>query len=477
VLAFTLAVSIATGVIFGLAPAITGSRVNLIDTLREGGRTGTAGTARQRFRRILIVAELALSLMLAIGAGLLIQSLVRLQQQDFGFRTDHLLKVHFYLPPMLYPDASSLTRFTDAFAARVGALPGVRDVSVTYVHPPVNRWLTAFVFIDHPVSRVEDLPLATFGVTDAHYARTLGIPIRRGRDFADTDAESSMRVALVNEAFVRRYSPSDEPLGRQIVFDRAERLVSSENAEAEPPATGQLVIVPNASAHASTTARPAPRRRTGLTIVGVIGDTKSRGVARADGPQIYVLSRQNPGVNYGFKDVVVRTQADPYGMTAALREQLRALDPGLPLTEVQSMDDLLAEQVADRRFTTLLLGTFAALGLSLALVGVYGVISYLVAQRTPEIGVRIALGASRRDVLWLVMRQALTTGLAGIALGLIGAWAARQTITQLVFGVSTLDVRTYLLAAALLLAVAVAASVIPARRALRIDPVSALRSE
>jgi putative ABC transport system permease protein len=451
VLAFTLLVSLLTGLIFGLVPALTSSRVNLIDTLREGGRTGAGAGgsgARQRFRRVLVIAEIALSLMLAIGAALLVQSIVRLRQQDFGFRADHLLKVHFYLPPARYKDPASLTRFTDEYAARVAALPGVQDVSVTYVHPPVNRWPVPFVFADRPVSRVEDVSTTTFGVTDWRYARVLGIPIRRGRDFATTDNESSPRVALVNEAFVRRFLPNEEPLGKPVVMARPEQLVSS-----------------------------AAASRGGATIVGVIGDTKSAGVARPDGPQLYVLSRQFSSVNYGYKDIVVRTYGDPYAIAPALREQLRLMDPLLPLSDVQSMDDMLTEQVAERRFTTLLLGIFAALGLSLALIGVYGVISYLVTQRTSEIGVRIALGASRGDVLWLVIRQGLTTGLAGITLGLIGAWASRQTLAKLVFGISTLDTPTYVLAAALLLLIALAASAIPARRALRVDPVTALRCE
>jgi predicted permease len=449
VLAFTLIVSLLTGVIFGLFPAIASSRVNLIDTLRAGGRTGAAtGGGRQRFRRALVIAEIALSLMLAIAAGLLVQSIVHLQRQDFGFRADQLLKIHFYLPPARYQDPASLTRFTDEYAARLAALPGVRDVSVTYVHPPVNRWLMPFIFADRPVTRVEDVFTATFGITDYRYARVLGIPVRRGRDFAATDTETSERVALVNEAFVRRFLSNEDPLGKRLVMHRPEELVK-----------------PDAASHR------------GLTIVGVLGDTKSAGVARPDAPQMYVLSRQMPTVNTGYKDVVIRTAGDPYRLVPAVREQLRQMDPLLPLTGIQSMEDMLTEQVADRRFTTLLLGIFAALGLVLALVGVYGVISYLVAQRTAEIGVRMALGASRGDVLWLVLRQSLTTGLVGIGLGLIGAWAARQTLARLVFGISTLDLLTYALAAVLLLLVAMAASAIPARRALRVDPVAALRSE
>jgi len=445
-------VSVLTGVIFGLFPAIASSRVNLIDTLRAGGRIGAAagsGRGRQRFRRGLVIAEIALSLMLAIAAGLLVQSIVHLQRQDFGFRADHLLKVHFFLPPARYQDPASLTRFTDEYATRLAALPGVRDVSVTYVHPPVNRWLMPFVFADRPVTRVEDVFTASFGVTDNHYARVLGIPIRRGRDFAATDTETSERVAVVNDAFVRRFLPNEEPLGKKLVMHRPEELV-----------------------------KPGATTNRGATIVGILGDTKSAGVARPDTPQMYVLSRQMPTVNYGYKDVLIRTASDdPYSLVPAVREQLRQMDPSLPLTGIQSMDDMLIAQVADRRFTTLLLGIFAALGLSLALVGVYGVISYLVTQRTAEIGVRMALGASRGDVLWLVLRQSLTTGLVGIALGLIGAWAARQTLARLVFGISTLDLPTYALASALLLLVALAASAIPARRALRVDPVAALRSE
>jgi putative ABC transport system permease protein len=447
VLAFTLTVSLLTGLIFGLAPAVIGSRANLIDTLRDAGRTGAVGGVRQRVRRVLVMTEVALALMLAIGAALLMQSIVRLQRQDLGFRADHLLKVHFFLPPARYPDPQSRTRLTDALVERLRALPGVRDASVTMVYPPVNRYMITFMFVDRPVLRVEDLSLAAFGITDAHYVHTLGIAIRHGRDFADSDTESSEPVALVNEAFVRRFLPNEEPLGKQLAVDRPERLITY------------------------------PASRVGATIIGVVADTRSRGIVQTDGPQIYWLWRQHPTVNFGFKDVVIRTVDDPYNLTASVRDSLAALDQTLPLSAIKSMDDLLADQVADRRFTTFLLTVFAALGVALALIGVYGVISYLVAQRRSEIGLRIALGASRGDVLWLVIRQGLTTALVGIACGLVGAWAARQTIARLVFGVSTLDLTTYLLAAGLFLFVAVAASAVPARRALRVDPMSALRCE
>jgi putative ABC transport system permease protein len=451
IFAFTLTLSMVTGLIFGLAPALAGARVELADVLRQGGRTATAGTGGRRLRQLLVIAEIALSLMLAIGASLLTQSILRLERQDLGFRPDHLLKAHFYLPPVRYPDAASLTRFTDQFVDRVRALPDVRSITITTTVPVGGSWRQAIKPQGWAVSRIEDLPLARFGVTDASYTSTFGIPIVQGRDFTDADTEHNAPVALVNEEFVRRFLPNREPIGTRIDTGPAEALLA-------PAGSPDMRVMP-------------------LTIVGVIRNTKNRGLAEQPAPEIIGLFRQLPIVNYSFKDFVVRTTGDPYASANAIRAQLQAMDPDLPLAEISSMDDVLAAQVADRRFTTMLLAIFAVVGITLAIVGVYGVVSYLVAQRTQEIGVRVALGASRRDVLWLVLHQGLTTGLVGIGLGLIGAWAARQMLAQLVFGVSTLDAPTYLLAASLLLLVAVAASAIPARRALRVDPVTALRGE
>jgi putative ABC transport system permease protein len=444
--------SMLTGLLFGVIPALSASRVDLADMLRQSGRTATAGRSRQRARQLLVIAEVALALMLAIGAGLLIQSIVRLRQQDPGFRADHLLSAHFYLPPARYPDAARLTQFTDRFADRVRTLPGVRDVAITAISPLGGRWTMAIALPGWNLSRAEDLRTVRFGVTDDRYASTLGVPIVRGRDFARADTERNLPVALVNEEFVRRYLPNADPIGTRVDAGTAEELL----ADPRSPLAAHLMH---------------------FTIVGVIGNTKNRGLADQPAPQLFGLFRQLPSVNYGFKDLIARTAGDPYAVANAIRGQLQAMDPDLPLAEVMTMEEVIGDQMSDRRFTTMLLGIFAAVGISLAIVGVYGVVSYLVAQRTQEIGVRVALGASRRDVMWLVLRQGLTTAVVGIALGLIGAWATQQMIRQLLFGVSTLDPATYVGGAMVLLVVAIAATVIPARRAMRIDPVIALRSE
>jgi putative ABC transport system permease protein len=450
VLLFTSIVSIATGLLVGLAPAAGGLRGNLVEVLRQGGRTGTASRHRRRLGRLIVMSEMALSLMLLIGAGLLVQSLSRLDRQEMGFQPDHLLKAHFFLPPVRYVDPASITRFAIEFAGRVRALPGVREATVTTMSPPATRWMRPFRLEGQSVSRVEELPRASFGVTDERYRATIGTPLVRGRDFSAADTESAQPVALVNETFVRQFLSNGDPIGRRFWLGPSEPLVAG--------ASGGGGV-----------AR--------LTVVGVIADTKNRGLASPPGPEIVTLFRQMPDANFGFKDVLVRTAADPYAMTEAIRATLHGLDPNLPLAEVASMEDVMARQASDRRVTTLLLGLFAALGVALAIVGLYGVVSYLVSQRTQEIGLRVALGADRADILWLVIRHALATTLGGVAAGLLGAWMFSQLLAQLVFGISSVDAATYVLAASLLVLVALGASLVPGVRALRIDPLTALRSE
>jgi putative ABC transport system permease protein len=452
VLLFTLGISVFTALLFGLAPAFAGSRVSVADTLKEAGRTGAAGVGRQRFRRMLVIAEMALSLVLVVAAGLLMQSIVSLQRQNPGFRSDRLLKAHFFLPPARFPDSAAITRFCDEFTQRVRALPGVLDVSVTTIFPPSIRWTQMFTVDGHPLSRITEVPTAKFGVIDAHYIRTLGIALVAGRDFADSDTAGSLRVALINEEFVRRYFPNDNPIGRQI------RLGA-------PP--GLVALSPGDAGSGSSS----------VTVVGVVGNFMNSGMAQPISPQILALFRQQPDLNYGFKDVVLRAAMEPENLIPAVAQQLRSLDSDIPLAEIQTMTQYLHNQTTDARFTTLLLGLFAGLGTILAVIGAYGVVSYLVAQRTNELGIRIALGADSKAILWLVLRQGISMGVAGIALGLAGSFAMRQFLARLLYGVSGTDPWTLGGASVLLLLAAVTATAVPARRAMRIDPVQALRNE
>ena len=388
VLPFTFGISVVTALLFGLAPAFAGLRVPPGNALKEGSRGSGAGLGRQRFRRVLVVAEMALSLVLVVAAGLLVESMIRLQRQNLGFRPDRLLKAHLYLPPARYPDSAAITQFCDEFGRRASALPGVLDASVTTVFPPSIRWTQMFTIEGRPASRISEVPAARFGVVDAAYLRTMGMTLVEGRDFAESDTAASLPVALVNQEFVRQYFPDEDPIGRQI------RLGA-------PPGLAAAVAGRAGSASGS------------IAIVGVTGNFLNAGMAMPPAPQILALFRQQPGLNYGFKDIVLRTAMDdPENMAPAVARELRSLDPDIPLGEVQSMSGYLNHQTADARFTTALLGLFAGLGTILAVIGAYGVVSYLVVQRTHELGVRIALGAGSGSILWLVLRQGISMGLA-----------------------------------------------------------------
>jgi len=451
VLAFTLLVSLATSLLFGVAPALTGTHLNLVDSLKQGGRSATSGRPAQRLRNLLVVTEMAMSLMLLVDATLLVRSIIGLQHQRLGIRQDHLLKGHIYVPGVRYPDPGAITRFCDQFAARVRAVPGVIDSTITTVYPPNDGWTQMLGIPGHPATRVQDIPSAQFGVADSHFLRTLGIPLIHGRDFAESDGVATPAVALISEGFKRRYFPTEDPTGRQIHIG--------------PPPF--LQIAPGANITDSAD----------VTIIGVMGDFKNAGLALPSEPQITVLYSQHPLVNYGFKDVVIRTASEPRLLLPEIRRQLHELDPDMPFAEVQTMDEIVEAQTGGQRFTTILLASFAVAGLALAVVGIYGVISFLVAQRKQELAVRIALGASRAHVLWLVLKQGFEMATFGAVIGLLGAWATQKLISGLLFGVSPVDPVTFAGAAFFLLAVAGIASAIPGARALGIDPARTLRQD
>jgi putative ABC transport system permease protein len=449
VLLFSAALSLLTLVIAGLAPAFTASRVNLVDALKEAGLTASADAGRQRVRRWLVVAETGLSLMLMIAAGLLLQSILNLQRQELGFEATHLLRGHLYAPPARYSDSPSLTQFVDTLRQRVAAIPGVRDVTITTLFPPNNRWDQVFIVPGQPVARPGDWPLINFGVTDEHFLPTFAIPLMRGRNFTAADSQSGTPVALINQATVKRFFPDQDPIGRTVHL----------GIPGHTPIPGSTELSAD------------------VTIIGVVGDTRNHGLKDPAAPQLIGLYRQLPSVNFGFKDIVVRTAQEPLAVTTAIREQLRRLDPKIPLAEVTTIEEIVSRQTSDTRFTTVLLGLFALLGTVLAMIGVYGVISYAVAQRTHEIGIRIALGAQSARVLWLVLRQAVALGSLGAVLGAVGAVAARTVMSTMLFGISALDPLTFGAAAGLLICAVVAACALPAHRATRVDPMVALRCE
>ncbi len=446
VLLYALGLSVGTGVLFGIIPALPATRGNLGTTIREGGRSGTAGRRRQVEQHALVVAQIACCVVLVLWTSLLVKSLLRLEHQDTGFRNDRLLTARLYLPRSRYADAPAITRFCETFAARLRAIPGVLDASVTTFFPPANRITRRFTIDGQAVSHLDDMPAARFGVTDDHYRGTVGIPLVTGRDFAESDVAANPPVVLINQALVRQYFPGRDPIGQQLRLRQLD--VSSPTDTATDLAT----------------------------VIGVIGNTKNRGLALDPDPEIVGLFRQMSDMNVGFKSLVVHTTAaDGNQITGAIRETLRSLDPELPLAQVATMGDLMAEQTTDRRLSTTLLGLFTASGVLLAIIGVYGVVSYFVAQRTKEIGVRVTLGAKRADILWLVLSNALRLAAAGIALGLAGAFATGRLMSRFLFAVQANDPLILVGVPAAIAAIAVAACYFPARRAATLDPVLALR--
>jgi putative ABC transport system permease protein len=451
VMVFTLVAGLGTCLIFGMAPALVSTRVEAAGVLKDGGRS-SSGASRQAFRKMLVTAQIALSMMLLVGAGLLIQTLQRLQSQDLGFRIDHLVQGRLYLPPAQYPTPESIDEFSDRLTERLRALPGVRAVSVTQIYPPSDRWRMMFSIEGKPISRIEDIPSTVFGAVDANYLETAGIPIVEGRDFSQSDREKTLPVAIVNQAFVKKFFAGENPIGRRIEVGAPPRLLPDDEWMGS--------------------------ERVMVTIAGVMRDNRDQGLALPVAPQLIGLFRQMPPpVNSGFKDLLVRSNVAPQVLAPSIERQLHALDPRIPLPAVETMSEYLGDLTAVQRFTSVILSGFAGMGLMLALMGVYGVAAYLVAQRAREIGIRLALGSPRGAVVWLVSSQGLRMAFAGVAVGLLGTVLAARSMASLLYGISPLDPVTLASASIALIAVAFAACALPARRAATIDPMQALRTE
>jgi predicted permease len=450
VFAFALAAGLGTCLLFGIAPAWLSTRVDAAAALKEGGRNSSA-PGQHNFRRALVTGQIALSLILLVGAGLLIQTLRRLEEQDPGFRIEHLVRGHIYLPPAQYATPESITEFCDRLTERVRAVAGVQDMSITTIYPPYEDWRMMFSIQGRGISRLEDVPSADFGVVDANYLRTAGIPVVEGREFSDSDRENTPPTAIVNQAFVKKYLPDEDPIGRQMELGAPASLVARDVWMGD--------------------------QRIQVTIAGVMRDSKDDGLAQPVTPQLITLFRQTPPVNFGFKEVLVRSALAPEAVGHAVEQQLHAIDPRIPLSEVESMTDAIGEMTMVKRFTSVILACFAGLGLILATVGIYGVIAYLVAERTQEVGIRLALGSSRGAVLWLVARQGLGMALAGVGIGVVGVLLGGRSMASLLYNVSAMDLSTLVTASLLLVAMALVACMVPARRAATIDPVRALRAE
>jgi putative ABC transport system permease protein len=438
---FVFAISLLTGLLFGLMPAWSASRGDIAEALRENPRTTAAGVSRSPMRSFLVTAELALALILLAGAGLLIKGFLRLQSVDPGFNPANVITMYLQLPGTRYPQFAMQTNFRRELLARINAFPRVEAAMITDL-PLAGNYVGHRVVIDGQVppavgAEPEVQTLSVMG----NYFGVMQIPLRAGRDFSAMDREGQPRVAIVNEAFIRQLLPGQNPIGSRINWARSDK--------------------PN----------------DWMTIIGVTGDVKHSGLNQPVDPAVYSPFSQNDEAWRKFMTLVIRTQVPVAGLVENVKKQVWSMDSQIPVSSIQTMDDLLSVSVAEQRFNMLLLGSFAALAVALAGVGIYGMVAYRVNQRTHEIGVYMALGAQHRDVLRLTMKDGVKLGLLGIVLGLAGAIALTRLMVSVLFEVKPTDPAILIGVALLLAAVAMLACYIPARRALRIHPMTALRSE
>jgi len=440
VVAFTAAVSTITGIVFGLAPALHAARVDLNETLKEGGRTPGSG-GHHVLGRLLVVAEVAMSLVLLVAAGLLINSFARVQDVAPGFDQTHLLTLRIAPPPATYSFAKS-QQFFDELFERLRARPGIEAVGAVNALPFGGSGGDRSFFLEGQLNpRPEERPDEQIRFASAGYFAAMRIPVRRGREFTARDTLEAPQVAVVNEALARKYWPNDDPIGKRVAFSR------------QQPKWYQ--------------------------VVGVVGNLKHRSLEVVDTPELYVPVAQplfaGPTPRPMF--AVVRTTGDPLAAAATVREVVASIDPNQPVSNMRSMEQRIGESLASRRFTMLLIGVFAALALVLASIGMYGVVAYAVSERTHEIGVRLALGARPRDVLAMLVGQGMTLAVTGAAAGIVIAIAITRVMASLLFGVSATDPATFGVITAVLTCVALIACYLPARRATAVNPVTALRNE
>jgi putative ABC transport system permease protein len=442
VLIFTLLISSLTFTIFSLLPAFQAAKSDAGKALNEGGRSNTAGRRRSRLRDLLVIAEMALALVLLIGAGLMIQSFANLHRVDLGFSTQNILTMRVSLPDAKYPTTDSEIAFFEQILERIAALPGVGSAGVSMQLPLGVGFSVGKNFRVEgrpaPTSPAQ-IPVVSCISVSPDYFGTMGIKLR-GRDFTKLDTAKAQQVVIVNETLARRFFPNEDPLGKTIRLE-----------------TGDT-----------------PRR----TIVGVIADAKGPNLTGAPGTELFVPLHQNYGAcTSNDMRLAVNSSVAPGGLAAAIRNQISSLDGDQPVTDIATMEERVSRALSPDRFSSLLLGLFAGVALLLAAVGIYGVMAYTVTERTNEIGIRIALGAQIKDVMRLVIGRGIKLAFIGVLIGLGGALGLTQLMKTLLFGVSSTDPLTFAAVAILLMAVALLACWIPARRAAKVDPMITLRSE
>ncbi len=444
VLGFAAALSVATGMLFGLAPSLSASRPDLIRVLRASGEGASQGVhgripAGLNVRSLLLVGQVALSIVLLIGAALLIESVSRLRGVDLGFNPSNLLTMRVSLPLARYDTDQKKATFFRDLVRQVELLPGVRHATAALYLPMMSFAGTPVQDAGKPALPLNERPLATVFIVTPGYFRTLDIPLRRGREFTEQDTKDSQRVTIINEALARRFWPA-YPRGQDPV--------------------GQRIWVGGVN--------PKPAE-----IVGIAADVHQNLENSSWPGTVYSSFAQNPPSS---AVLALRTEGSPLPFTRAVDQQVKALDRDQPVSDVRTMDDLVEEEVGQRRLLVILLGSFALMALLLALLGIYGIIAYSVAQRTQEMGIRRALGAQQSDILRLVVGQGFRLAVAGVAVGIAGAFGLTRLMTSLLFRVSATDPATFVGVAVLFVLVALLASYIPARRATRIDPMAALRN-
>src|SRR5208282_678860 len=441
VLLFAAGVMILAAFIFGLTPALHWTKPDVQSELKEGGRTASVGAAQNRLRGVLAIAETSLALILMIGAGLMMKSLYRLLQVDPGFRPDRVLTMGMDLRTQQYSKDPAILNFWQQVLDRVRVLPGVESAAVGTVVPLTDDHSRTDVTIEGmALPKPGSYPHPDYHIVSPDYVRTLGIPLLRGRTFTDADDEKAPLVGMINATVARRFFPNEDPVGKRFMFGHP--------SPKDPPKW--------------------------CTIVGVVADTRLYGLANPARLEVYVPVRQSPTRTMSL---LVKSGVDPAALTSAIRGAVESIDKDQPIFAISTMKELVSNSVATRRMTLVLLGLFGGLALVLGAIGIYGVISYSVAQRTREIGVRMALGAPRLGVFQLVIGQGMRLAGSGIIIGIAAAFGLARLMSSLLYGVSPADLETFAGVAILLTLVAFAACYIPARRAMKVDPMVALRYE